>query len=106
MRRAAEFSQSTMRVHHAEQALQRVYALNPEHQAGLGMVSYRLSRVRHLLWNGYHDEARRELFSLRHLAREAIYLNGESPCRSVIRFVGSLWEHSRATARLREQVSR
>ena len=77
----------SMRVRHAEQALQGVYALNPVHQAGLDMVSYRLSRVRHLLWNGYHDEASRELFGLRHLASEAVYLNGENLRASVIRFI-------------------
>ena len=53
-----------MHVRHAEQALRGVYALNPAHQAGLDIVSYRLSRIRHLLWNGCHDEARRELFGL------------------------------------------
>jgi len=77
-----------MRVRHAEQALRGVYALNPPHQAGLDIVSYRLSRVQHLLWNGYHDEARRELFGLQHLASEAVYLNGESLRASVMRFLG------------------
>jgi len=78
----------SMRVRHAEQTLQGVYALNPAHQAGLDIVSYRLSRIRPLLWNGYHDEARRELFGLQHLASEAIYLNGESLNAPVTRFIG------------------
>ena len=77
-----------MRVRHAEQALQGVYALNPAHQAGLDIVSYRLSRIRHLLWNGYHGEARRELFGLQHLASETVYLNGESLRAPVTRFIG------------------
>ena len=51
------------------------------------MVSDRLGRVRHLLWNGYHDEARRELFGLQHLASEAIYLNGNGLGASVVRFL-------------------
>jgi len=50
-------------------------------------VSDRLSRVRHLLWNGYHDETRRELFGLRHLASEAVYLNGDRLRASVVRFL-------------------
>ena len=78
----------SMRVRHAEQALQGIYTLNPAHQSGLDIVSCRLSRVRHLLWNGYHDEARRELFGLRAIASDAVYLNGESLRTSVNRFVG------------------
>lgn len=77
----------SMRVRHAEQALRGVYALKPEHQAGLDIVNDRLSRVRHLLWNGYHDEARRELFGLRHLASEAVYLNGTRLHAPVMRFL-------------------
>ena len=77
----------SMHVRHAEQALQGVYALEPVHQAGLDQVSDRLSRVRHLLWNGYHDEARRELFGMRHLASEAVYLNGDQLRAAVIRFL-------------------
>lgn len=77
----------SMRVRHAEQALQGVYALEPVHDAGLDMVSDRLSRIRHLLWNGYHDEVRRELFGLRHLASEAVYLNGDRLRASVVRFL-------------------
>ena len=57
-------------------------------QAGLDIVSFRLSRIRHLLWNGCHDEARRELFGLQHLAIEAVYLNGESLRALVTRFIG------------------
>ena len=77
----------SMRVRHAEQALRGIYALRPEHQAGLDIVEYNLGRVRHLLWNGYHGEARRELFGLQHLAREAVYLNGEGLRRAVERFL-------------------
>lgn len=77
----------SMRVRHAEQALRGVYALEPVHDAGLDMVGDRLSRVRHLLWNGYHDEAQRELIGLRHLASEAVYLNGDRLRASVVRFL-------------------
>lgn len=76
-----------MRVRHAEQALHGVYAMKPEHCGGLDIVETRVGRLRHLLWNGYHDEARRELLGLRHLAREAAYLNGNRLQRSVDRFL-------------------
>ena len=46
-----------------------------------------ISRLRHLLWNGYHHEARRELFDARHLAEEAVYLNGERLRPAVSRFL-------------------
>jgi hypothetical protein len=77
----------SMRVRHAEQALAGVFALAPTNHAGLDMVEYRLSRIRHLLWNGYHGEAGRELFSLQHLAREAVYLNGDRLRPAVGRFL-------------------
>lgn len=67
----------SMRVRHAEQALAEVYAVEPTQHAGLDMVECRLSRIRHLLWNGYHCEARRQLFGLQHLVHEAVYLNGD-----------------------------
>lgn len=78
---------TSMRVRHAEQALRGVYALKPKHLAGLDIVDYRLSRVRHLLSNGYHDEARRELFGFRHLASEAVYLNGTHLHAPMMRFL-------------------
>ena len=77
----------SMRVRHAEQALQGVYAQTPTHCAGLDIVNYRLSRIRHPLWNGYHEEAREELFALQHLASEAVYLNGEGLRAPVARFL-------------------
>ena len=33
--------------------------------------------LRHSFWNGYHDEARRELYGMRHMASDVVYLNGE-----------------------------
>jgi hypothetical protein len=75
--RAASSGSSAPAIGRAEQAPAGVYTLAPIRRAGLDIVDYRLSRIRHLLWNGYHCEARRELFGLQHLAREAIFLNGE-----------------------------
>ena len=37
-----------------------------------------MSRLRHLIWSGYHEEAQRELFGMRHMAAEVAYLNGEA----------------------------
>jgi len=57
--------------------------------------------VRDLLWNGYHDEAREELFVLQHLASEAVYLNGDSLRAQVTRFLGHCVDIS---ARLRQRL--
>jgi hypothetical protein len=73
----------SMRVQHIEQALRGVYAAGPQHRAGLEIVEWRIGRLRHLIWNGYHDEARRELYGMRHMASEVIYLNGERFCSPV-----------------------
>jgi hypothetical protein len=67
----------SMRVQHIEQALRGVYALEPRHRAGLEIVDWRIGRLRHLIWNGYHQEAHGELFGMRHMASEVAYLNGE-----------------------------
>jgi hypothetical protein len=67
----------SMRVQHIEQALRGVYALEPRHRAGLEIVDWGIGRLRHLLWNGYHQEAHGELFGMRHMASEVAYLNGE-----------------------------
>jgi hypothetical protein len=67
----------SMRVQHIEQALRGVYAAEPQHRAGLEIVDWRIGRLRHLIWNGYHDEACRELCGLRHMASEVVDLNGE-----------------------------
>ncbi len=44
---------------------------------GIAIVEWRIGRLRHLIWNGYHDEAHDELFGMRHMASEVSYLNGE-----------------------------
>ena len=43
---------------------------------GLDFVSLDVERLRHLIWNGYAEEAREALWGLSHLATEVIYLNG------------------------------
>jgi hypothetical protein len=67
-----------MRVQYIQQALRGVYAVRPRYHAGLDLVALRIERLRHLSWNGYHREVRRELFTKRHLASEVAYLNGET----------------------------
>jgi hypothetical protein len=81
----------SMRVRHAKQALAGVYALEPIHRGGLDMLEHGISRVRHMIWSGYHHEARRELFDARHLAHEAEYLNGDR-LRPAVRFLARCHE--------------
>jgi hypothetical protein len=66
----------SMRVRHIEQALAGIYALRPPHHMGLDFVSLDVERLRHLIWNGYADEAGESLWSLSHLAHEVICLDG------------------------------
>jgi hypothetical protein len=68
----------SMRVQHIQQAVRGIYALNPRHCAGLEIVAWRIGRLRHLIWNGYHEEAHDELFEMRHMASEVAYLNGDA----------------------------
>ena len=67
----------SMRVQHIEQAVRGIYALDPRHRAGLELVEGRIGRLRHLIWNGYHEEAHDELFGMRHIASEVAYVNGD-----------------------------
>lgn len=67
----------SMRVQHIQQSMRGIYALDPQHRAGLEIVEERVGRIRHLIWNGYHEEAHDELFGMRHMASEIAYLNGE-----------------------------
>ena len=86
----------SMRVQHIEQALRGVYAAEPQHRAGLEIVEWRIGRLRHLIWNGYHDEARRELYGMRHMASEVVYLNGErfrSPIGKLLWNCDDLWRY-------------
>jgi hypothetical protein len=41
------------------------------------MVEGRIGRLRHLIWNGYHERAHDELLRMRHMASEVAYVNGE-----------------------------
>ena len=85
-----------MRVQHIEQALRAVYNAEPPRRAGLEIVEGRIGRLRHLIWNGYHEEARRELYGMRHMASEVVYLNGEgfrSPIGRLLWNCDDLWRY-------------
>jgi len=68
----------SMRVQHIEQAVRGIDALDPRHRAGLEMVEPRIGWLRHLIWNGYHEEAHDELFGMRNMVSEVAYLNGDN----------------------------
>ncbi len=67
----------SMRVQHIEQAVRGIDALDPRHRAGSEMVEWRAGRLRHLIWNGYHEEAHDELFGKPHMASEVAYVKGD-----------------------------
>jgi hypothetical protein len=74
-----------MRVQHIEQAVRGVYALDPQDRVRLEIVEWRIGRPRHLIWNGHHDEAHRELLVMRHVASEIAYLNGAKFRPAIVR---------------------
>ena len=47
----------SMRLHHVEQVMSGLAALEPPGQASLDSVQVEVERLRHLLWNGYHKKA-------------------------------------------------
>jgi hypothetical protein len=88
----------SMRVQHIEQALRGVYALQPRHHGGLDLVAVRIERLRHLIWNGYDQEARNELFGMRHLISEVAYMDGEAFRPAVARLLWNCHDLSRYLA--------
>jgi len=65
----------SMRVRHVEQALAGLLGSDLEQKGSLRYVEFDVSRLRHLTWNGYGDEARRALRNITHIAANAIWLN-------------------------------
>jgi hypothetical protein len=88
----------SMRVQHIENALRGVYGLRPRHHGGLDLVAMRIERLRHLIWNGYHQEVRNELFGMRHLISEVAYMNGEAFRPAVARLLWNGHDMSRYLA--------
>jgi len=74
-------------VRHVEQALAGIYALQPEHKAGLDLVGVDVERLGHLLWNGYAAKAGAALCAMRPVAKQAIRLNGKRLGPAVRRFL-------------------
>jgi hypothetical protein len=66
----------SMRVHHVEQALLGLVALEPTHRGPLEHAQASVERLRHLLWNGHHEEACRALGRIARWASDALLLNG------------------------------
>ena len=77
----------SMRVQHIQQSIRGICALDPRHRAGLEIVEEQVGRLRHLIWNGYHEEAHDELFGMRHPASGVAHLNGDRFRRPVARLV-------------------
>jgi len=65
-----------MRVRHVELALLGLYALEPTHRGPLEHAQGDGARLRHLLWNGYHEEACEALGRIASGAEDAARLNG------------------------------
>jgi negative regulator of replication initiation len=66
----------SMRVRHVEQALVGLEALGPVHRAPPEHAQVDVERLRHLLWNDYHQEARKALGRIVRWAETATWLNG------------------------------
>src|SRR5829696_2880310 len=59
-----------------EQALLGLYALEPTHRAPLDYAQVEVERLRYLLGNGHHEEAREALGRIASGAEDATLLNG------------------------------
>jgi len=59
----------------------------PRAQGPLRYVGLDVARLRHLIWNGYGKEARRELQNIRHIAGNAISLNTQNGKARIERFI-------------------
>jgi hypothetical protein len=66
----------SMRVRHVEQALLGLHALEPAHLGPLDHAQVDVERLRHLLWNGYHEEACKALGRITGWAGGAALLDG------------------------------
>lgn len=77
----------SMRVRHVEQALAGLLGSNLEQKGPLQYVDLDVSRLRHLIWNGYGDEACRALRNITDMAANAIWLNGPRGKIRIERFI-------------------
>ncbi len=65
----------SMRMHHVEQAMGGLCALEPPPLVLLDQARIDVERLRHLLWNGYHETACEALGRIASWAKEASVLN-------------------------------
>jgi len=65
----------SMRVQHVEQVMRGLCALEPPLLAPLDQAQIDVERLRHLLWNGYHDKACEALGRIASGAKDATMLN-------------------------------
>jgi len=65
----------SMRVHHVEQVMRSLCALEPSPLAPLDLAQIDLERLRHLLWNGHHEKAGEALGRIARWAKGATVLN-------------------------------
>jgi len=65
----------SMRVHHVEQVMGGLCALEPPPLVPLDQARIDVERLRHLLWNGHHDKACEALGRIASWAKEASVLN-------------------------------
>ena len=77
----------SMRVRHVEQALSGLLGSDLEQKGPLRYVDFDVSRLRHLIWNGYGDEARRALRNITDMAANAIWLNAQHGKIRIERFI-------------------
>jgi len=65
----------SMRVHHVEQVMGGLCALEPPPLAPLDQAQIDVERLRHLLWNGHHEKACKALRRIASWAKDASVLN-------------------------------
>jgi len=65
----------SMRVHHVEQVMAGLCAIEPPPLAPLDQVQIDVERLRHLLWNGHHEKACEALGRIASGAKDAVVLN-------------------------------
>jgi hypothetical protein len=82
----------SMRVRHVEQALLGLCALEPTHPAPIDRVQVEVERLRHLLWNGRHEEASEALGRIARWVEDATLLDGTAVEAKVGRLVARCTE--------------
>ena len=76
-----------MRLRHIEQALGGFLGSGLQHNGPLRYAEDDVVRLRHLIWNGYGDEACRALQNITYMAANAIWLNAPRGKVRIERFI-------------------